>query len=79
MNLETKVDDLREILARVENKLDEIIKKQNSNFQPKSLDRFKKSKSKYEEILDEIEQECIELIEWKKPGFQKLSFRGCSL
>ena len=74
MNLETKVDDLREVLARVENKLDQIIKKQNSNFQPKSLDRYKKSKSKYEEILDEIEQECIELIEWKKTGIPKIKF-----
>ena len=26
MNLKTKVDDLRDVLARVENKLDEIIK-----------------------------------------------------
>jgi len=53
MNLETKVDDLREVLARVENKLDQIIEQQNGI--PRLAAKFDKKKSAEDRMLDDME------------------------
>ena len=76
MDLETKVDGLREVLARVENKLSQIIKKQELISRPESLVRYTKPKCKYDQMLDERRQECIDLIELKNSVSKNWFLKG---